>query len=57
MVAKPEARIASRAFAGEPGAHYVLVSTRDPDSVEFRSFRITGGAVTEEEVRVVETLS
>ena len=44
-------------YAGEPGAHYVLVSTREPDSVEFRSFRIADGAVTEEEVRVVETLS
>jgi proteasome lid subunit RPN8/RPN11 len=24
------------ALAQEPGAHYVLVSTREPDSVEFR---------------------
>ena len=39
-------------YASEPGAHYVLVSTRDPDEVEFRSFRIVDGAVTEEEVRV-----
>jgi proteasome lid subunit RPN8/RPN11 len=39
------------AYASEPGAHYVLVSTRDPDEVEFRSFRIVDGAVTEEEVR------
>ena len=38
--------------ASEPGAHYVLVSTRDPDQVEFRSFRIVDGVVTEEEVRV-----
>jgi len=30
------------------------VSTRDPDEVEFRSFRIVDGAVTEEEVRVAE---
>ncbi|MEP6462530.1 MAG: M67 family metallopeptidase [Frankiaceae bacterium] len=44
-------------YAGEPGAHYVLVSTRDPDTVEFRSYRIADGTVTEEEVRVVETLS
>jgi hypothetical protein len=29
----------------------VLVSTRDPDEVEFRSFRIVDGVVTEEEVR------
>ena len=40
-------------LASEPDAHYVLVSTRDPDSVEFRSFRIVDGEVTEEEVRVV----
>jgi proteasome lid subunit RPN8/RPN11 len=39
-------------YASEPGAHYVLVSTRDPDRVEFRSFRIVDGTVTEEEVRV-----
>jgi [CysO sulfur-carrier protein]-S-L-cysteine hydrolase len=39
-------------YASEPGAHYVVVSTRDPDEVEFRSFRIVDGAVTEEEVLV-----
>src|SRR5215472_3379135 len=39
-------------YASEPGAHYVLVSTRDPDQVEFRSFRIVDGVVTEEEVQV-----
>jgi [CysO sulfur-carrier protein]-S-L-cysteine hydrolase len=39
-------------YASEPGAHYVLVSTRDPETVEFRSFRIVDGEVTEEEVRV-----
>src|ERR1700677_3927186 len=38
------------ALASEPGAHYVLVSTRDPGSAEFRSFRIAGDEVTEEEV-------
>src|ERR1700742_4111606 len=27
-------------LAMEPGAHYVLVSTREPDSTDFRSFRI-----------------
>jgi [CysO sulfur-carrier protein]-S-L-cysteine hydrolase len=37
-------------YAGEPGAHYVLVSTRYPDRDEFRSFRIVDGAVTEEDV-------
>ena len=42
-------------YASEPNAHYVLVSTRDPDSAEFRSFRIVDGIVTEEPVSVVET--
>ena len=45
------------ALAQEPGAHYVLVSTRecgnDDGPVEFRSFRIVDGEVTEEDVRVV----
>jgi [CysO sulfur-carrier protein]-S-L-cysteine hydrolase len=41
------------AYASEPGAHYVLVSTREPDAAEFRSYRIADGAVTEEEVRVM----
>lgn len=44
-------------LAGEPGAHYVLVSTRDgaheSGPVNFRSYRIVDGEVTEEEVRVV----
>jgi proteasome lid subunit RPN8/RPN11 len=40
------------AYASEPGAHYVLVSTREPDVAEFRSFRIADGVVTEEDVRV-----
>lgn len=44
------------AYASEPGAHYVLVSTREPDSVEFRSYRIVDAVVTEEEVRVVPAL-
>ncbi len=41
-------------FAGEPGAHYLLVSTREPDSEEIRSFRIVDGVVTEEEVNIVD---
>ncbi len=46
-------------LAGEPGAHYVLVSTRDGAEVEgasidVRSYRIVDGEVTEEEVRVVD---
>jgi [CysO sulfur-carrier protein]-S-L-cysteine hydrolase len=36
-----------------PYAHCVLVSTRDPDSIELRSFRIIDGDVTEEPVSVV----
>jgi [CysO sulfur-carrier protein]-S-L-cysteine hydrolase len=39
-------------LASEPGAHYVLVSTRNPDHTEFRSFQISDGLVTEEEVAV-----
>ena len=41
-------------YAAEPDAHYVLVSTRDPDSHELRSYRIVDGAVTEEPVTVVD---
>jgi [CysO sulfur-carrier protein]-S-L-cysteine hydrolase len=39
-------------YAMEPAAHYVLVSTRDPEQAELRSFRIIDGVVTEEEVQV-----
>ncbi|MUL40112.1 M67 family metallopeptidase [Streptomonospora sp. PA3] len=42
-------------YASEPNAHYVLVSTRDPQTEEFRSYRIVDGEVTEEPVEVVET--
>ncbi len=45
------------ALAAEPAAHYVLVSTRDPDEVELASYRIVDGEVTPEEVRVVAALS
>ena len=41
-------------YAGEPGAHYVLVSTRDEHETEFRSYRILDGQVTEEPVTLVE---
>jgi proteasome lid subunit RPN8/RPN11 len=41
-------------YAGEPGAHYVLVSTREPDTAEIRSFRIVDGVVTEEPVQIVD---
>jgi proteasome lid subunit RPN8/RPN11 len=43
-------------LASEPNAHYVLVSTREPESVEFRSFRIVDSVVTEEPVEVVASL-
>jgi proteasome lid subunit RPN8/RPN11 len=43
-------------LAQEPNAHYVLVSTRQPDTVEFRSFRIVQGTATEEPVQVVAEL-
>jgi proteasome lid subunit RPN8/RPN11 len=39
-------------YASEPNAHYVLVSTRDPETTDFRSFRILDGVVTEEPVEV-----
>jgi len=46
------------ALAGEPDAHYVLISTRETGAAngpfEFRSFRIIDGEVTEEEVSIVE---
>ena len=42
------------AFAGEPGAHYLLISTRDPEVEEIRSYRIVDGVVTEEPVQIVD---
>jgi len=44
------------AYAGEPGAHYVLVSTREEiaPETEFRSFRIIDGVVTEEIVTITD---
>jgi proteasome lid subunit RPN8/RPN11 len=42
-------------YASEPRAHYVLVSTRDPEEHELRSYRIVDGVVTEEPVDVVES--
>jgi [CysO sulfur-carrier protein]-S-L-cysteine hydrolase len=45
------------AYASEPDAHYVLISTREtgPDAgpFELRSYRIVDGAVSEEPVTVV----
>ncbi|MFJ1460236.1 Mov34/MPN/PAD-1 family protein [Nocardia sp. N2S4-5] len=44
-------------YAAEPNAHYVLVSTRDPEVHELRSYRIVDGVVTEEPVRIVPEYS
>ena len=48
-------------LANEPNAHYVLVSTREHGNsdgpVEFRSYRIVDGEVTEEDVLVNENES
>ena len=48
-------------LASEPHAHYVLVSTREHGNndgpVEFRSYSIVDGEVTEEEVSVVSRLA
>ncbi|HEX6336960.1 MAG TPA: M67 family metallopeptidase [Jiangellaceae bacterium] len=42
------------AYASEPDAHYLLVSTREElVEPEVRSYRIIDGEVTEEEVRIV----
>jgi [CysO sulfur-carrier protein]-S-L-cysteine hydrolase len=43
-------------YASEPDAHYVLVSTREDDTAEFRSYRIVDGVITEEDVAVVPAL-
>lgn len=40
-------------YASEPNAHYLLVSTREPDREEIRSFRIIDGVITEEPVEVL----
>ena len=46
-------------MANEPNAHYVLVSTREHGNsegpVEFRSYRIVDGNVTEEDVAIEES--
>jgi len=48
-------------LASEPNAHYVLVSTRERGNivgpVEFRSYRIIDGVVTEEDVRITPTIT
>ena len=44
------------AYASEPNAHYVLISTRETGNVdgpyELRSFRIVNGSVDEEEIEI-----
>lgn len=40
-------------YASEPNAHYVLISTRDPEQHEVRSYRIIDGQVQEEPVEIV----
>ena len=46
------------AYASEPNAHYVIVSTAETGNedgpYEFRSYRIVDAVITEEEVRVVD---
>jgi len=46
------------ALASEPGAHYVLVSTRETGAAdgpfELRSYRIQDGEVTEEEIEIID---
>jgi proteasome lid subunit RPN8/RPN11 len=44
-------------YASEPGAHYLLVSTREPDETQIRSYRIIDGVVTEEDVEIGEALT
>ncbi len=48
------------AYASEPEAHYVLISTREtgnePGPYELRSFHIVDGVINEEEVVVVSAL-
>ncbi|RKS76807.1 proteasome lid subunit RPN8/RPN11 [Actinomadura pelletieri DSM 43383] len=39
----------------DPRIHRVLVSTRDPEEVEFRSYLMVDGEVVEEEVKIVES--
>ncbi len=46
------------AYASEPHAHYVLISTREtgsgPGPFELRSYRIVDGEVTEEDVEILD---
>lgn len=44
-------------YAHEPDAHYVLISTRETDSDEVRSYRIREGVVTEEPIHIIASAS
>ncbi|TYB47718.1 Mov34/MPN/PAD-1 family protein [Actinomadura chibensis] len=44
-----------RSSLADPRIHRVLVSTRAPDEVEFRSYLLVDGEVVEEEVEIVES--
>jgi [CysO sulfur-carrier protein]-S-L-cysteine hydrolase len=39
-------------FASEPNAHYVLISTREAETEEIRSYRIIDGEITEEPIDI-----
>jgi [CysO sulfur-carrier protein]-S-L-cysteine hydrolase len=41
-------------YASEPDAHYLLVSTANPDETEIRSFRIVDGKVSEEPILIAD---
>jgi [CysO sulfur-carrier protein]-S-L-cysteine hydrolase len=43
-----------RSSLADPRVHRVIVSTRDAEEVEFRSYRMVDGEVTEEEVKIVD---
>ena len=43
------------AYASEPAAHYVLISTRDPAAAEVRSYRIVDGVVDAEDIVITDS--
>lgn len=44
-------------YASEPQAHYVIISTSNPNSESVRSFRIVNDTVTEERIKQVAETS
>jgi proteasome lid subunit RPN8/RPN11 len=44
------------AMASESQAHYLIVSTADPERVVYRSFRIVDGAVSEDEIVITDAV-